>query len=114
MMIQAEQGTAAMACVSGQVVAIYEALDFFEHRPASYGFNMINYGLAVTIDLGNGYEVTYGQLEDIQVTEGSYVEAGQVIGYVAEPTNYFELEGSHLYLELRLDGAFVNPEILWQ
>ena len=98
-MLAAEQGAAVMACVGGQVVSVFQDEEI---------------GQAVTVDLGGGYRVTYGQLDNIQVTEGSYVEAGQVIGFIAAPTIYYQIEGSHLYLALRLDGMPVNPETLWQ
>ncbi|WP_300846598.1 M23 family metallopeptidase [uncultured Acetatifactor sp.] len=98
-MLAAEQGAAVMACVGGQVVSVFRDEEI---------------GQAVTVDLGGGYRVTYGQLDNIQVTEGSYVEAGQVIGFIAAPTIYYQIEGSHLYLALRLDGMPVKPETLWQ
>ena len=43
-------------------------------------------GNYVVLDLGNDYVATCGQLKDIQVMENEYLEAGQVLGYVAEPT----------------------------
>ena len=66
-------------------------------------------GNAVTLDLGNGYQATYGQLKDIQVSEGSLIEAGTLLGYVAAPTKYYSLEGSNLYFALTCNNTPVNP-----
>ncbi|WP_300774561.1 peptidoglycan DD-metalloendopeptidase family protein [uncultured Acetatifactor sp.] len=99
LMIAAEQGAAVAACADGQVIAVFEDEEI---------------GHALTVDLGDGYQITYGQLDAIQVAEGSYVEPGQVIGFIASPTKYFSVEGSNLYLKLTMNGAPVNPETLLQ
>ena len=61
------------------------------------------------MDLGNGYEVTYGQLDNILVSEGSYVAKGDVIAQVAPPTKYYSVEGTNVYFKLTKDGVPVNP-----
>ncbi|MDO4557112.1 MAG: M23 family metallopeptidase [Lachnospiraceae bacterium] len=66
-------------------------------------------GKTVTVDLGNGYSVTYGQLKNLTCKKGDYVETGSVIGKVAEPTSYFTLEGTHLYVKMTKDKKPVNP-----
>ena len=66
-------------------------------------------GNAVTVNIGNGYEVTYGQLKDIAVAKGSYVEKGSVLGYVAAPTIYYSAEGTNAYFKLTLNGEPVDP-----
>jgi len=66
-------------------------------------------GNAVKMDLGNGYEVTYGQLQNILVTEGSYVAMGDLIAEVAAPTKYYSLEGTNVYFMLTKDGEALNP-----
>ena len=66
-------------------------------------------GNMVVMDLGNGYELTYGQLENITVSEGSYVSVGDGIGTVAFPTKYYSLEGTNVYFKLTKDGEPVNP-----
>lgn len=66
-------------------------------------------GNAVRMDLGNGYELVYGQLSDIQVSKGAYVAAGDVIGTVGTPTKYYSVEGSNLYVKLTKDGEPLNP-----
>lgn len=66
-------------------------------------------GNTVVMELGNGYELTYGQLENITVSEGSYVTVGDAIGTVATPTKYYSLEGTNVYFKLTRDGEPVNP-----
>lgn len=71
--------------------------------------NLRETGTTVIVDMGNGYECLYGQLKDVKVKVGDYVEAKDVIGYISEPTKYYSLEGSNLYFEMRKDGQPVNP-----
>ena len=66
-------------------------------------------GQTVVMRLGGGYELTYGQLQEVTVEEGDYVETGAVIGHVAEPTKYYSVEGSNVYFKLTKDGEAVNP-----
>lgn len=66
-------------------------------------------GNTVVMDLGNQYELTYGQLDNIMVTEGSYVASGDIIGCVASPTKYYSTEGANVYFKLTKDGVPVNP-----
>ena len=66
-------------------------------------------GTTVTVDLGNGYEVLYGQLKEVPVKVGDQVEAKSILGYVGQPTKYYSVEGCNVYMELRKDGTTVNP-----
>lgn len=66
-------------------------------------------GTTVTVDMGNGYECLYGQLKEVPVKVGDYVNASQVIGYLSEPTKYYSIEGCNLYFEMHKDGQPVNP-----
>ena len=66
-------------------------------------------GTTVTMDLGDGYELIYGQLQDVAVSEGEVAEQGQLIGYVSDPTKYYCVEGSNLFFEMTKDGAPVDP-----
>lgn len=98
-MFSAEEGTAVSACAEGKVVSVFENEEI---------------GHALTLDLGDGYLVTYGQLQDIQVSVDSYVNAGETIANVAAPTKYFSSEGCNLYFKLTKDDSPVNPENLFQ
>lgn len=66
-------------------------------------------GNVVEMDLGDGYALTYGQLKDITVSEGGYVNCGDIIGSVAAPTRYYSVEGCNVYFQLTKDGNPVNP-----
>lgn len=77
-------------------------------RVTSVGYDP-TIGNTVVMDLGNGYELTYGQLENITVSEGSYVAVGDGIGTVASPTKYYSVEGTNVYFKLTKDGQPVNP-----
>ena len=63
----------------------------------------------LVLDLGNDYTVTCGQLKEITAVQGEYLEAGQLLGYVAEPTKYYTIEGSNLFLEMRHGDKTVDP-----
>lgn len=99
LMLVAEEGMTVSACAEGKVVDIFEDAEI---------------GHAVTMDLGDGYQLTYGQLKDISVSVGSYVNPGETVGVVAAPTKYFSVEGANLYLKLTMDGTAVNPEALFR
>ncbi len=66
-------------------------------------------GTTVVMDIGDGYELTYGQLKELTVAEGDVVEEGALIGYVSEPTKYYCTEGSNLYFEMTKDETPVDP-----
>ena len=40
-------------------------------------------GNFVTLDLGNDYNIVCGQLKELAVDKGEYLEKGQLLGYVA-------------------------------
>lgn len=66
-------------------------------------------GNYIVMSLGNDYELTYGQLKDICVNEGDYVEQAQKIASVAEPSKYYLKEGTNIYLKLTQAGTPVDP-----
>lgn len=95
LIMAAETGSAVSACADGKVISIFDDAEI---------------GHALTVELGDGYQITYGQLDEIRVTEGSYVEPGEIIAFIASPTKYFSVEGSNLYLKLTMNGVPVDPE----
>lgn len=95
----AEEGETVTACAQGKVTSIFEDEEI---------------GKAVTLDLGDGYEATYGQLAEITVQEDSYVNPGEIIGKVAAPTKYYSAEGSNVYFALTHNGEPVNGETLFR
>ncbi len=94
MVISAAEGATISSVASGTVVSV-----FYDEE----------IGNAVTVEIGNGYEVTYGQLKEIAVSKGSYLEKGSVIGYVAAPTKYYSMEGTNAYFALTLNGEPADP-----
>ena len=71
-------------------------------------------GNYVKLDLGNGYVVTLGQFEDIKVALGEYLEAGDVVGTIGEPSRFYTKEGTNLYFAIEKDGNPVDPMLLIQ
>lgn len=96
MIISAPEGTEVFAVAAGTVTEVGKTNE---------------YGHYVTMDLGNGYLVTYGQLFDISTEAGEILEAGERIGMVAYPTRYYTNEGDNLYLRLEKDGTPVDPQL---
>ena len=95
----AEEGMTVTACAQGKVTSIFENEEI---------------GKAVTLDLGDGYEATYGQLAEVTVKENAYVNPGETIGSVAAPTKYYSAEGSNVYFALTHNGDPVNGEALFR
>lgn len=99
MMLGADEGTEVFSCAEGRVKSVFSDAEI---------------GNAITMELGNGYELTYGQLKEISVLPGEYVDAGQMIAKVAPPTKYFLIEGCNLYLRCTRNGEPVDPSELFQ
>lgn len=74
MIIAAAENDKVMAGASG----IIKSIDNFAET-----------GTTVNVDFGNGYEAVYGQLLNVQVQTGDYVEATTTLEYVAQPTKYY-------------------------
>lgn len=69
-------------------------------------------GRTITMEIGNNFTVTYGQLKEITVAKGDTVSEGQVIGQVAAPTKYYSMEGTNLYYQVKENKETVNPMVL--
>lgn len=68
--------------------------------------NRSGYGNCIIIDHGNGYQTLYGHLSKINVSEGTVVEKGEVIGVMGNTGNSY---GVHLHFEIHKDGVAQNP-----
>ena len=66
------------------------------------------------LDLGDGYTVTLGQLQDVSVALGSRLEMGDVIGTVGDPSRFYSDEGTNLYFSIDKNGQPVDPTLLIQ
>lgn len=92
--VQADEGAPVMSAVNGTVYSVEETAKT---------------GTTVTMELGNGYQAVYGQLKDLNVSEGDTVKKGAIIGYVNAPTKYYCEEGSNLYFAMKKDGKPIDP-----
>ena len=92
--VGAVEGAPVVAAVNGTVYSIEQD---------------VQTGTTVTMELGNGYQAIYGQLTDLNVSEGETVKKGTTIGYIAQPTKYYSTEGTNLYFEMKKDGEPIDP-----
>lgn len=95
MIIAAEEGTPVCAVSAGKITRRY-----WDYET----------GWTYEMDLGGGFKAYYGQLDNMQKAEDTYVVAGDVLGYVASPTKYFAEEGSNLYFAMTQNGQPVSPK----
>ncbi len=99
MLIAGSEGTKVVSAYDGVVESI---VDDKEH------------GTTVTVNMGNGYKTSYGQLMNVSVAVGDEVVLGQDLGEVAPVTSYYTEEGNHLYFKMTKDDEPVNPMIYIQ
>ena len=96
MIISASEGTEVFTAAAGTVTDVGKTNE---------------YGHYVTMDIGDGFEITYGQLFDINTEVGEVLEAGERIAMVAYPTRNYSAEGDNLYLKLTQNEVPVDPEL---
>lgn len=94
LVIAGEVNSKVMAAADGQVISV-------ETTPET--------GETMTVDIGGGFQLIYGQLKELQFSPGDRISKGELIGFVSEPTKYYSVEGSNLYFEMLRDGEPVNP-----
>lgn len=99
MLIAGSEGTKVVSAYDGVVESI---VDDKEH------------GTTVTVNMGNGYKTSYGQLMNVSVAVGDEVVLGQALGEIAPVTSYYTEEGNHLYFQMTKDEEPVNPIIYIQ
>ena len=97
--IDAEVGTQVKAAATGVVTNVDRA--------------NTETGVTVTMDIGDGYSLVYGQLsEDMGLEVGDMVNTGDVIATVSQPTKYYSVEGSNLYFMVKEGDQTINPMLL--
>lgn len=94
MIISSDVGTNVCAAVSGVVIDVMDSDET---------------GKTIRIAAGNGYEMTTGMLDNVNVKIGDTVVEGQLLGTVAEPTAYYKKEGPGVYFAITRDGTPENP-----
>jgi murein DD-endopeptidase MepM/ murein hydrolase activator NlpD len=98
--ISAGEGDPVRAVADGRVESI--GTDFWR-------------GNFVTIDHGNGWKTTLGQLmENVLVEEGEIVRAGQIVGGIGRPSISATENGTHVHLHVTHDNVPMNPYDLLQ
>lgn len=88
----APSGTPIMASAAGEVIVAKDG-----------GYNG-GYGSYVVIQHGNGSQTLYAHMSKVSASVGSFVEQGQVIGYVGSTGRS---TGAHLHFEIR--NGIRNP-----
>ena len=94
LIISSQTGNPVVAAAKG----IVESIDVNEET-----------GTTLTMNIGDNYELIYGQLKEVAVAQGDVVEQGELLGYVSEPTKYYCEEGSNLYFAMEKNGEPVDP-----
>lgn len=92
-LIEAKKGDSVSSVGSGIVIAREKGMT----------------GETITIDIGNGYHVVYGQLDKVSVNVGDRVQARTILGKVGAPSRFYTKEGTHLYFQIKKDEKAVNP-----
>lgn len=70
-------------------------------------------GVTVCVDNGNGWSTTYSQLRNnVPLSEGQVVYAGDTIGQVGEPTKYSVELGPHLEFSVCEENKSVDPKVV--
>ena len=90
--IAAKQGTTIKAAAGGKVIS------------AGYKGSL---GKLVIIDHGNGVQTYYGHCNNIYVSNGDTVNAGDSIAAVGKTG---AATGYHLHFEVHVNGTSVNPQ----
>lgn len=90
-----------------------------EVRAASAGVvkeigNNEELGQFVVFELGDGYEMTYGEVDQLTVGVGDPVDREEVFAKVAAATKYYSLEGANLYFAITKDGVRQNPNLYFE
>lgn len=93
-LIQGEVGSEVIAAAKGIVSSI-------EVKPDT--------GITLTMDIGNGYKLVYGQLQESSLKVGDVIDEGEVIGNLDKVSKYYSVEGNNLYFQVLNAEDTVNP-----
>ena len=98
-------GGCACASRAGTVIYVYNGCTHDYAKNGSCGCGG-GYGNYVIISHDETYSTVYGHLASAAVSQGQYVNQGDVIGYIGS-TGWST--GDHLHFEIRVNGVRVNP-----
>ncbi len=71
-------------------------------------------GITVTMDIGSGYKLVYGQLEKNDLKVGDVVEAGKVFAKLAKVSKFYSVEGENLYFQVLEGESSLDPMSLFK
>ncbi|MFC1481460.1 murein hydrolase activator EnvC family protein, partial [Candidatus Neomarinimicrobiota bacterium] len=91
--IQAQAGAAVQSVLDGMVTTV------------TY---LRGYGTIVIVDHGKDLYTVYTHVEDVETSEGKYVDQGEVIAHIG---NVGSLDGAKLHFEVWTNRTKQNPEI---
>jgi len=93
--IAAAFGDSVVACATGTITNIYA--DYFK-------------GTVIEITQPDGVVAYYcGMSSSVPIAVGQTVAAGTVIGTIGDTAIFESLDESHLHLEMKVDGEYVDP-----
>lgn len=98
-LISAQEGTEVVSSASG-IVENIETTD--------------ETGITMTINIGDGYLLKYGQIDTPTVGVGDIVNKGQAIATITAPTKYYKVEGSSLYFQMLKDNKPTDPVVYFE
>ncbi len=67
------------------------------------------YGTHVIVDHGNGVKSLYAHMDSLNVSEGQWINQGDVIGVMGNTGRVYGATGIHLHWEVIVNGVKVNP-----
>ncbi len=99
-LIQGKEGDLIKAAAKGVITEIVE-------EPYT--------GITVTMDIGSGYQLVYGQLEkDENLKVGDVVEAGKEFAKLAKVSKFYSVEGENLYFQVLEGDSSLDPMTLFK
>ena len=72
-------------------------------------FATLDHNVKMPPQYSDSYQLTYGQMGNLNYKEGAHVEAGDVIGVIAPATKYYSIEGDNLYFAMTKEGIAADP-----
>ncbi len=72
-------------------------------------------GVTITMDIGSGYKLVYGQLEKNEhLKVGDVVDAGKEFAKLAKVSKFYSVEGENLYFQVLEGDSSLDPMTLFK